>query len=505
MGLFAGAARSKIQLAEVDDLKAKVSAIMRSQAVIEFSLDGTIMSANENFLATVGYTESDIIGKHHSIFVDNAYAASDAYRAFWERLRSGEFFSDKYARLGKGGREIWIQASYNPVFDSSGKPYKVIKFASDVTAIELERRRHEEDERGARAVEQQKVVELLADGLRNLASGNFTKGISQAFPVDYEALRIDFNLAVDALRSALGSIASSAQTVRDGTNEIKRASDDLSRRTEQSAAGLEETAAALSELTETVRQTADGARKADQTVSATQTEAEKSGEIVRQAITAMEQIEKSSAQIGQIIGVIDEIAFQTNLLALNAGVEAARAGDAGRGFAVVAQEVRALAQRSAEAAKEIKGLISKSATLVGDGVTLVGDTGDALMRIVSAFGEINQLVGTMARSAEAQATGIAQISVAISQMDQSTQQNAAMVEETTAAAVSLAREAEAMAGLVGRFEIGASRQNVHRLRHDDARAKSAAPARPRPILRERQSAAMRKVEPDGVAEGWAEF
>jgi methyl-accepting chemotaxis protein len=244
-------------------------------------------------------------------------------------------------------------------------------------------------------------------------------------------------------------------------------------------------------------------------VASTRADAEKSGEIVREAITAMEQIEKSSSQIGQIIGVIDEIAFQTNLLALNAGVEAARAGDAGRGFAVVAQEVRALAQRSAEAAKEIKGLISTSASHVDNGVTLVGNTRDALMRIVSSFGGISQLVGAMAASAEAQSTGIAQINVAIGQMDQSTQQNAAMVEQSTAAAVSLGREADAMAELVGRFEVGASRHHAPAVRHDNVRALQPAPARapkaPRSSFSPGRSAAVRKVEPAREPDGWEEF
>ncbi|WP_187968024.1 PAS domain-containing methyl-accepting chemotaxis protein [Aquibium microcysteis] len=493
---------------EIGELNAKVAAIMRSQAVIEFALDGTILTANQNFLDTMGYTEAEILGKRHSMFVDMAYSSSPEYKSFWDRLRAGEFFSDKFARVGKGGREIWIQGSYNPLFDAAGKPYKVIKIASDITGIEHERRRNEE-ERAARAGEQQKVVQALAGGLKNLAAGNLLNGIAENFPAEYEALRIDFNRAVDALQGALTSIAASAETVRGGTSEIMRASDDLSKRTEQNAASLEQTAAALNELTETVRQTAEGARKADRTVASTRSDAEKSGGIVREAITAMEQIEKSSAQIGQIIGVIDEIAFQTNLLALNAGVEAARAGEAGRGFAVVAQEVRALAQRSAEAAKEIKGLISTSTAHVDNGVTLVGNTRDALMRIVASFGGISELVGAMAASAEAQSTGIAQINVAIGQMDQSTQQNAAMVEQSTAAAVSLDREAEAMAELVGRFEVGIARRSSTASRHGHVRSLHGAPARSQQPARSTyapgRSAALRKPDTAHEEDGWEAF
>ncbi|MDN2583344.1 PAS domain-containing methyl-accepting chemotaxis protein, partial [Aquibium sp. ELW1220] len=304
MGFFKAGLSSKAGKAKVAELEAKVAAIVRSQAVIEFGLDGIILAANKNFLDTVGYAEAEIVGKHHSMFVDGSFRSSAEYKAFWDRLRAGEFFSGKYARVGKGGREIWIQGSYNPLFDANGKPYKVIKFASDVTEAEMQRRRQSEDESAARSAQQQSVIGALAEGLRNLAAGNFTDGIRQPFPAEYEALRVDFIKAMDALQGAMASIAKSAETVRSGTSEIMRASDDLSKRTEQNAASLEETAAALNELTETVRQTADGARKADRTVASTRSDAEKSGEIVRQAITAMEQIEKSSSQIGQIIGVI---------------------------------------------------------------------------------------------------------------------------------------------------------------------------------------------------------
>jgi methyl-accepting chemotaxis protein len=302
--------------------------------------------------------------------------------------------------------------------------------------------------------EQSLVVAALGEGLEQLSSGDLTWRIHQAFPSQYEGLRANFNAAMDSLSDTLRTVLGTAQTLNAGAEEITHASDDLSRRTEQQAASLEETAAALDQLTATVKRAADGARQASDLGVTARSEAELSGQVVNQAVTAMGAIESSSGQIGQIIGVIDEIAFQTNLLALNAGVEAARAGDAGRGFAVVAQEVRALAQRSAAAALEIKGLIRASGEHVSKGVRLVGDTGHALERIVARVAEISALVSEIAASSQEQAAGLAQVNIAVNHMDQATQQNAAMVEETTAATHSLKAETHQMASLVQRFSLG---------------------------------------------------
>ena len=290
----------------------------------------------------------------------------------------------------------------------------------------------------ALAREQAAVVAALGEGLDHLTRGDLTYTITQDFPADYAKLKADFNAAIAQLQQAMGVVLGNVAAIRAGAGEISHAADDLSRRTEQQAASLEETAAALDEITATVNKTASGARQASDVVQSAKGDAETSGVIVRDAVSAMHAIESSSAQINQIIGVIDEIAFQTNLLALNAGVEAARAGEAGRGFAVVASEVRALAQRSAEAAKEIKTLISASTTQVGSGVKLVGQTGEALQRIVDRVAEIDGLVSEIAASAQEQATGLAQVNTAVNQMDQVTQQNAAMVEQSTAASHSLA-------------------------------------------------------------------
>ena len=310
-----------------------------------------------------------------------------------------------------------------------------------------------EQERAAAQAAQAAVVEALARGLSGLSDGDLTLRLTDPFTSEYEQLRADFNGAVAKLQDAMRVISANVTQISSGADEIAGASDDLARRTEQQAASLEETAAALDEITATVRKSAEGAGHARTAVATARSGAGEGGKVVDQAIVAMGGIEKSSAEITQIIGVIDEIAFQTNLLALNAGVEAARAGEAGRGFAVVASEVRALAQRSAEAAKEIKTLISTSTEQVGAGVDLVGRTGAALRQIVVQVEQIDALVGEIAASAQEQAVGLNEVNDAVNRMDQVTQQNAAMVEEATAASHALRSEASELSRLVGEFRI----------------------------------------------------
>ena len=306
------------------------------------------------------------------------------------------------------------------------------------------------------AEEQTLVVRTFGAALSRLASGDLTHQVPADIPPAYAELRTNFNAALAKLQETMRVILGNAGSIRSGSQQITVASDDLAKRTEQQAAGLEETAAALDQITVTVRKTADGAREAREVVASAQSGAVASGEVVRRAVEAMAAIESSAQQISQIIGVIDEIAFQTNLLALNAGVEAARAGDAGKGFAVVASEVRALAQRSAEAAKEIKALISASTQQVDEGVQLVGETGKALERILAEVSQINGLVSEIAASAQEQSTGLHQVNTAVNQMDQVTQQNAAMVEESTAASHSLSREADNLNELMAQFRVSGS-------------------------------------------------
>jgi methyl-accepting chemotaxis protein len=471
------------------DYAAQMAAFGRSQAIVEFQPDGTVVNANENFLKLMGYALDEIKGKPHGIFIDPSERDTPQYTEFWNAMRRGEFRAAEFRRLTKQGSYVTIQGSYNPILDEKGKVVKVVKICVDVTMR----------------------VQAVADvggALSALADGDLEQRITEPLTPEIDTLRIDFNRALDKFQETMKSIAANADAVREGAGEITKASDDLARRTEQQAASIEQTAAALDEITATVRKTAEGAVEARGVVGTAKEDAQRSGAVVHEAVTAMQAIENSSKKIGNIIGVIDEIAFQTNLLALNAGVEAARAGEAGRGFAVVATEVRALAQRSADAAKEIKTLISESGEQVGSGVRLVGLTGEALKRIVGHVDQMSGLMGEIASAAQEQATALAEVNSAVNQMDKVTQQNAAMVEESTAASHSLTKEAQELTRLVGQFKTGAG-QAGRLSRGAPPKAPSAPraagerarPAQPREIKRP----ASRDAAPQSQEESWAEF
>jgi methyl-accepting chemotaxis protein len=428
------------------DFEGQLAAINKAQAVIEFTLEGKVLTANENFLKTLGYTLDEIKGQHHGMFVEPAYRQSPEYRAFWEKLGRGEYEAAQYKRIGKGGKEIYIQASYNPILDANGKPMKVVKFATDVTAQVV-------------AVRQTQAVVAAAKD----------NDLTQRIPLegksgDIAQLCEGVNGLLDTMVNVVADIKSAASEVSSAAAEISTSTTDLSQRTEEQAASLEETSASMEEISATVKKNAENAQQANQFASSTREVAGRGGEVVAKAVSAMSRIEESSRKISDIISVIDEIARQTNLLALNAAVEAARAGEAGRGFAVVASEVRSLAQRSSQAAKDIKDLITSSSSQVQEGVELVNKAGSSLTEIVDSIKKVAQIVADIAAASEEQSTGIDQVNTALTQMDEVTQQNSALVEQNAAAAKSLEEQSHAMNVRVSFFRV------------DDARAGGKARA-----------------------------
>ena len=722
----------------VNEMKAKLNAIDKSQAVIEFTMDGTIITANDNFLKTLGYRLDEIQGKHHSMFVTPDYGRSQEYRTFWDDLNRGQFQQAEYERVGKGGKEIWIQATYNPIVDETGRPYKVVKFASDITAQKMKAREDEKNaniaqalklcqanvmladndlnivymndevrrmldnrekeiqevlpnfkvrdligtnvdifhkkpshqrrmigelkdpyktllklsdlsfnltatpwigsdgkrvgtvvewvdvteelkarEREKRmadenarvkqaldsvstnamiadtngiivymnsAVEQMMknaesdlrkdlpnfnasalmganidtfhknpahqrsmlsalsktyktqievggrffglianpvynesnerlgtvvewndrtaevkaerevdaIVEAaasgdlsrrietvgkhgfflnLAEGLNRLlgiaddvvndtirvfdalAHGNLTRKIDTDYMGSFGKLKQDANSTVERLTEVITRIREAASTVSTGASEIAQGNADLSKRTESQASSLEETASSMEEMTSAVKQTSENAVHANELANSARGKAQEGGQVVSKAVGAMEEINHASKKISDIIGVIDEIAFQTNLLALNAAVEAARAGEQGRGFAVVAGEVRNLAQRSAAAAKEIKDLIRDSVDKVEAGTSLVNASGKTLNEIIDAVDRVSAMIQEISTAASEQSAGIDQVNSAVAQMDEMTQQNAALVEEATAAGEAMAGQAQSMTQLMEFFTV----------------------------------------------------
>jgi methyl-accepting chemotaxis protein len=541
------------------DYQGQLEAVNKAQAVIEFKLDGTILNANQNFLTTLGYTMDEIRGQHHRIFVEPAQRDAAEYRAFWEKLGRGEYDAGEYKRIGKGGREVWIQASYNPILDMNGKPFKVVKYATDITAQKHQNELNAAFKGALDNLASNVMVadanlsimymnssmrEMLAkaqpefrrdlpnfDASRLLGTnidafhknpahqrgllGGLSKTFTTQIVIGGRTVRLVVNPMLDGAGRRLGTVVewadrtvelgieaeikalvqsansgdltprmdltgksgvfaeigkgindltenmsqvvsrvqAAATEVSRGAEEISQGNTDLSQRTEQQASSLEETASSMEEMTATVKQNADNASKASQLATAARDQADKGGNVVSQAMRAMTEINDASKKIVDIIGVIDEIAFQTNLLALNAAVEAARAGEQGRGFAVVASEVRSLAGRSATAAKEIKGLIQDSVKKVEEGSLLVTQSGQTLDHIVTAVKKVSDIIGEIAGAGQEQSAGIDQVNKAVMTLDEMTQQNAALVEEASAASQSMAGQAKSLNQMMSRYQV----------------------------------------------------
>ncbi len=427
-----------------------VGAINVTQVIFEMTADGVILNANDVALLTYGYTLTELRGQHYGMLFK---AGLPEAKTMITRAKAQGKLTELHHRRHKDGQDLWALCNLNCVYNREGKVAGLIAICTDQTE-ETQALIQREAEARQVAVDQETVVNALSTAMAALAAGDLAHRITSPFPPTYEQLRTDCNAASTGLSETMTQVAKVAQNILTGAKDIAAAASDLSQRTENQAATLKQTAAALDTLTSSVKSATDGTKQAGEKVTSAHREARSNGSVVKQAIDAMGAIQDSSIQISKIIGMIDDIAFQTNLLALNAGVEAARAGDAGRGFAVVAAEVRALAQRSSDAAREIKTLISLSETQVDSGASLVTRSGEVVDAIVLDVAEISGIVAVIARSSAAQATGLAEINAGVSMLDRVTQQNAAMVEQSTAASRLLEEEADQLDALLQAFALG---------------------------------------------------
>lgn len=417
-----------------NEFSEQINAINKSQAVIEFNMDGTVVKANEAFLKTTGYTLDEIVGRHHRMFLTKEDAEGKEYANFWNKLNAGEFFNDEIKRVGKNGDIIWLQGSYNPIFDMEGKPYKVVKYASDITV-------------------KKNATQSINEILMSLSNGDLTQRLAPSSDHDYNQLVQSVNGFIASLSDTMTSIINVSETIKHSSTEIAKGNSDLSTRTEQQATDLQETSVTMESITTKVKENSENANRASKLSYEASEIASCGGELIKEVVQTMYSITESSEQISDIIGVIDGIAFQTNILALNAAVEAARAGEQGRGFAVVASEVRALAQRSANAAKDIKDLITNSVNKIADGNQLVSKSGDNMLSVVTAIDEVNKTMTEINQASADQASSITDVSHTVKNMDSSTQQNSVLVEEAARASSQMQDQAVKLAQLISQFRL----------------------------------------------------
>ena len=412
-------------------------------AVVEFDLTGMIKKANQNFLTSTGYRSEEVIGKHHRMFVDSNEANNNTYSQMWAKLARGEFVSGTVKRQDKQGKTLWLEVSYNPILDANGKPYKVVKFASDIT-------------RNEHTLSLEKAIDESAKVLASIANGDLSLRVQGQYDGNLGNLTAAINTTANKLAEVVSSVVETAQIVSSNAAQVSQGANDLSGRVQQQSSSLEQASSTMTRMNNAVGENTQQAQQAATKAQSVRAQADEGAAVMRQTIAAMSAIRESSHKISDIVSLIDGIAFQTNLLALNAAVEAARACEHGRGFAVVAGEVRALAQKSADAAKDIKTLIDDSVNRIEAGTQLADKSGEMLGGITHAIEQVATMIEEIATASNEQSVGIGQVHLAISDIDRITQENSSLVEETSAAAESLNTEAGQLKNSMSFFNTGSS-------------------------------------------------